>query len=294
MWYVASVVSDHSLAKVHSQKNSLKYFNTGIPKTIDGDLKHELIPISFGFDTATKVYSELIGNVGTDALSSRKKFHFVRLMGRSASHVTLECALKCRPNLVFIGEEIRANKWTLSDITTQLVDMIEARMKQGTPFGLVLLPEGMIEFIDEIGVLIKEINEVLGSNQHGDVDITKHLTNASKTTWMSLPTEIQNQLQLDRDSHGNVTVSQIETEKLLVQCALSEMRRRNNVDISKFKYQNHFFGYEGRSALPSNFDSTYVVFLIFFFCVGITSLTFLCYHENYVTHSYHSNTGTLE
>ena len=128
----SSLVFDHSVFD-HSNTSTQVF-----PKTIDGDLKHELIPISFGFDTATKVYSELIGNVGTDALSSRKKFHFVRLMGRSASHVTLECALKCRPNLVFIGEEIRANKWTLSDITTQLVDMIEARMKQGTPFGLVL------------------------------------------------------------------------------------------------------------------------------------------------------------
>ena len=216
-------------------------------------------------------------------------------MGRSASHVTLECALKCRPNLVFIGEEIRANKWTLSDITTQLVDMIEARMKQGTPFGLVLLPEGMIEFIDEIGVLIKEINEVLGSNQNGD-DITKHLTNASKTTWMSLPTEIQNQLQLDRDSHGNVTVSQIETEKLLVQCALSEMRRRNNVDISKFKYQNHFFGYEGRSALPSNFDSTYVVFLNFYVYESSHSLSCLITGIMSLIHITgtlsHSNTNT--
>ena len=134
--------------------------------------------------------------------------------------------------------------------------MIEARMKQGTPFGVVLLPEGMIEFIDEIGLLIEEINEILGRNQHSD-DITKHFTCAAKSTWNSLPTEIQKQLQLDRDSHGNVTVSQIETEKLLVQCALSEMRRRENVDLSKFKHQNHFFGYEGRSALPSNFDSTY-------------------------------------
>jgi len=252
----------------------------GIPKTIDGDLKHELIPISFGFDTATKVYSELIGNVATDALSSRKKFHFVRLMGRSASHVTLECALRCRPNLTFVGEEIREKKWTIQDVTNQLVDMIEARIKQGTPFGVILLPEGMIEFIDEIGVLISEINEIVVLLKKGhkqdpqDQDelkivLSNHLTSASKKTFEYLPSEIQNQLLLDRDSHGNVAVSQIETERLLVTCALSEMQRRGNVAVSAFKFQNHFFGYEGRSAIPSNFDSTYC------YALGYTAATLI-------------------
>lgn len=252
------------------KKSSVKC--VGVPKTIDGDLKNKLVPVSFGFDTACKVYSEQIGSVCIDAASSRKKWHVCRLMGRSASHITLECALRTHPNCVFVGEEIRSKKHTLKDVTDQFVDVVLKRKRANKPYGVALLPEGMIEFIPEIGRLIEEINDILGEcdNSGGKLavdDVAKKLSESARKTFDYLPDEIAAQLTKDRDSHGNVMVSQIETERLLVSCALSELRRRNEADW--FSYQFHFFGYEGRSAMPSNFDANYC------YALGTTAATLL-------------------
>jgi diphosphate-dependent phosphofructokinase len=239
----------------------------GVPKTIDGDLKNDKIEISFGHDTACKVYSELIGNLMRDALSAGKYYHFIKLMGRSASHIALECALRTHPNAVLIGEEVAASRQTLEQITATICDLVEARARVGKQFGIVLIPEGLIEFIPEVGVLIGELNSLLGHSDHsqaldklGSVAervayVQSRLGADSSAVLNRLPEAIQGQLLFDRDPHGNVQVSLIETEKLLIATVSRELKRRNFK--GKFGAIHHFFGYEGRSAMPSLFDCHY-------------------------------------
>lgn len=231
----------------------------GCPKTIDGDLKNEYIPISFGFDTACKIYSELIGNICVDALSAQKYYHFVRLMGRSASHITMECAFETHPNYTFIGEEISAKKKSVKEITREVVDLIVERAKIGKNYGVILLPEGLIEFIPEMGALISELNDVIAAGHTEQSDIVNHLQTQSRELFEYLPQSLRNQLTLDRDSHGNVKVSQIETEKFIVSCVekeLEELKKEGKYEGS-FNTLCHFFGYEGRCGLPSCFDTNY-------------------------------------
>ncbi|MDX9956877.1 MAG: diphosphate--fructose-6-phosphate 1-phosphotransferase [Spirochaetia bacterium] len=241
----------------------------GVPKTIDGDLKNEYIEASFGFDTATKTYSELIGNIGRDANSARKYWHFIKLMGRSASHIALECALQCRPNVAFVSEEVEAKGMTLEQVTEELCSSITARAAKGMNFGLALIPEGLIEFIPEFKVLISKLNDLmaahagefkaLADDQARFAFVTSGLDKASSGLYSSLPVDIKRQLIMDRDPHGNVQVSRIETEKLLI--AMVEKRlatlKAEGVYKGSFSSQAHFFGYVGRCAFPSNFDADY-------------------------------------
>jgi pyrophosphate--fructose-6-phosphate 1-phosphotransferase len=241
----------------------------GVPKTIDGDLKNEAIETSFGFDTATKIYSELIGNICRDAASSRKYWHFIKLMGRSASHIALECAFQTRPNVCLISEEVEAKKMSLGQVIDQVVSSIAARAEKGENFGVVLIPEGLIEFVPEVKFLIGEINDILAATEHefkalsSFVDhkafIMERLTEPSARLFESLPQGIQEQLLWDRDPHGNVQVSRIETEKLIVEMAKARLKDLASAGAykGKFDYQTHFFGYEGRCGFPSNFDADY-------------------------------------
>lgn len=240
----------------------------GCPKTIDGDLKNEMIETSFGFDTACKVYSELIGNIQRDANSAKKYWHFIRLMGRSASHIALECALQSQPNICIISEEVEAKNMTLQDIVDQIAQVVADRAKTGQNFGTVLIPEGLIEFIPAMRVLIQELNDLLANNDEfvameGDDAkreyIKTMLTPISCDLYRSLPKAIAKQLTMDRDPHGNVQVSLIETEKLLIEMVgkkLAQMKAAGTY-VGKFATQHHFFGYEGRCAIPSNFDADY-------------------------------------
>jgi pyrophosphate--fructose-6-phosphate 1-phosphotransferase len=220
----------------------------GAPKTIDGDLKGGGIEASFGFDTATKVYSELIGNIERDARSAKKYWHFIKLMGRSASHVTLECALATRPNVALIGEEVRRRNWTLAQVTDHVTHVVRTRAEAGKHYGVCLVPEGLIEFIPEVGALISELNILLAEGVETD-ELAGRLTPPSAAAFAALPERIQSQLLIDRDSHGNVQVSRIDTEALLVATV--------GKTLGGGKYQEHFFGYEGRCAAPSNFDANY-------------------------------------
>ncbi len=240
----------------------------GCPKTIDGDLKNEMIETSFGFDTACKVYSELIGNIQRDANSAKKYWHFIRLMGRSASHIALECALQSQPNVCLISEEVEAKSLTLNDIVELIVEVVVDRANAGLNFGTVLIPEGLIEFIPAMRVLIQELNDLLAQNEEftqleGDDAkreyVKSMLTPASCELYRSLPKAIARQLTLDRDPHGNVMVSQIETEKLLIEMVSKRLAqlKANGTYKGKFSALNHFFGYEGRCAIPSNFDADY-------------------------------------
>ncbi len=241
----------------------------GVPKTIDGDLKNEQIETSFGFDTATKIYAELVGNIERDMNSARKYWHFVRLMGRSASHITLEVALKTHPNVVLVGEEVLAKKMTLGQVVGQLTDLIVKRAKAGKNYGIVLVPEGLIEFIPEMKELISALNDALADHEPA---LAKLATLADKKEFIlgklpkklaelmrSLPAAIASQLMLDRDPHGNVQVSLIETEKLLVEMIktrLAELKKQGKY-TGKFSAITHFFGYEGRCGVPSTFDANY-------------------------------------
>lgn len=240
----------------------------GCPKTIDGDLKNEQIETSFGFDTATKTYSEVIGNIERDCNSARKYWHFIKLMGRSASHIALECALQTQPNICLISEEIEAKDLTLNDIVEQIASTVAYRASQGNNFGVVLIPEGLIEFIHAIGRLIQELNDLLAAHgqDYKDLDkdaqreyILSHLSEANKATFETLPEGVARQLSLDRDPHGNVQVSLIETEKLIsemVGAKLDQWAKEGKYN-GKFSALHHFFGYEGRCAAPSNFDADY-------------------------------------
>jgi pyrophosphate--fructose-6-phosphate 1-phosphotransferase len=240
----------------------------GCPKTIDGDLKNDQIETSFGFDTATKVYSELIGNIERDANSARKYWHFIKLMGRSASHIALECALQTQPNICIVSEEVEKKDMTLNQIVEQIATAVAKRAEDGNNFGVVLIPEGLIEFIPAIGRLIDELNDLLAAHgaDYKDLDkdaqrkyILAHLSKENAETFATLPEAVARQLSLDRDPHGNVQVSLIETEKLLsdmVAAKLDEWKKEGKY-CGKFAAQHHFFGYEGRCAAPSNFDADY-------------------------------------
>ena len=242
----------------------------GCPKTIDGDLKNEDIEISFGFDTATKTYSELIGNIERDCNSAKKYWHFIKVMGRSASHVALECALECQPNICLISEEVKAKKQSLSEIADYIADAVEKRAANGNNFGVVVIPEGVVEFVPEFSVLINEINELLAGSKADAFNaleswtekyafIEKGLSKESMAVFEILPQAIQQQLFLERDPHGNVQVSLIESEKLFAALVGDKMKARKAAGTYTGKYatQTHFFGYEGRCAFPSNFDADY-------------------------------------
>ena len=240
----------------------------GCPKTIDGDLKNDMIETSFGFDTACKVYSELIGNIQRDANSAKKYWHFIRLMGRSASHITLECALQTQPNIAIISEEVAAKGMRLQQIVDSIAQVIVARGNAGLNFGTILIPEGLIEFIPDVKMLVEELNDILAHNHRfeaiKDEDdrrwfINEHLSLNGKAIFNGLPVSIANQLSADRDSHGNVQVSLIETEKLLIAMVDAQLLKlkQEGVYNGKFSPLGHFFGYEGRCAAPTNFDANY-------------------------------------
>ena len=240
----------------------------GCPKTIDGDLKNSEIETSFGFDTATKVYSEVIGNIERDCNSAKKYWHFIKLMGRSASHVTLECALQTQPNITLIGEEVEAKNQTLDDVVTYIASVVAERASRGLNYGIVLVPEGLIEFIPAIKKLIAELNDVLAANQT-EFDmiqrskkisyILSKLSPENAAIFQSLPEGVSRQLALERDPHGNVQVSLIETEQLLADMTAVKLEewKKEGKFLGKFATQHHFFGYEGRCAAPSNFDADY-------------------------------------
>ena len=240
----------------------------GCPKTIDGDLKNEMIETSFGFDTACKTYSEVIGNIQRDCNSARKYWHFIKLMGRSASHIALECALQVQPNICIISEEVEAKDMSLDDIVTGIAQVVANRAAQGNNFGTVLIPEGLVEFIPAMKRLIAELNDFLAANaeefsqikkSHQRDYIIRKLSPENAAIYASLPEGVARQLSLDRDPHGNVQVSLIETEKLLSEMVAAKLAqwKEEGKYVGKFAAQHHFFGYEGRCAAPSNFDADY-------------------------------------
>lgn len=254
------------LAEYYKQKN-VPVQIIGCPKTIDGDLKNEKIEISFGFDTATKLYSELIGNVERDCNSAKKYWHFIKLMGRSASHIALECALQTQPNYCVIGEEVAEKEMYLDDVVNDIARVVAARAADGKNYGIVLIPEGLIEFMPAMKRLIDELNDILAANPnfsklHLDEQrefVINHLSDKNRARFESLPPTVARQLTLDRDPHGNVQLSLIETEKLLSEMVgkkLQQMKEEGKYN-GKFKRLHHFFGYEGRCADPSNFDADY-------------------------------------
>jgi pyrophosphate--fructose-6-phosphate 1-phosphotransferase len=241
----------------------------GVPKTIDGDLKSEIVEASFGFDTACKVYSELIGNIQRDANSAKKYYHFIKLMGRSASHIALECALQTQPNITIISEEVEKNNMTLDDVVNYITDIVIKRAEQGYNFGTVLIPEGLVEFMPDMKQLISELNDcmtkigqqlnLLDSNKERSELLSNYLSAKSTEVFESLPNSIANQLFLDRDPHGNVQVSLIETEKLLIDMVKKKIKKMRKAGETHCKLNGHphFFGYEGRCSFPSNFDTNY-------------------------------------
>jgi pyrophosphate--fructose-6-phosphate 1-phosphotransferase len=255
----------------------------GCPKTIDGDLKNEHIETSFGFDTAVKTYCELIGNLERDANSAKKYWHFIKLMGRSASHITLECALQTQPNICLISEEVEARKLSLGQVVDHICDSVIRRAEKGDNFGVILIPEGLVEFIPEMKALIAELNDVMAQNQEEFAALTSFdgqlawlkakLSGPSFGLIQSLPADIAGQLLMDRDPHGNVQVSRIETEKLLITMAEKRLADLKAAGAYKGKFNalGHFFGYEGRCAFPSNFDADYCYALGFSAFVLIAS-----------------------
>ncbi len=259
----AALLAEHFIAA------GMKTRVIGVPKTIDGDLKNDMIETSFGFDTATKTYSEVIGNIARDANSAKKYWHFIKLMGRSASHIALECALQTQPNICLISEEIEAKKMTLRQITDDICKIIARRAANGENFGLILIPEGLVEFVPEMKALIAELNDLMSIHAKEFNALTsfedqtkwlgRHLSSGAGQTFKSLPADIAKQFLMDRDPHGNVQVARIETEKLLISMTeerLREMKKAGSY-TGKFSAYNHFFGYEGRCAFPSNFDADY-------------------------------------
>ena len=242
----------------------------GCPKTIDGDLKNEQIEISFGFDTATKTYGELIGNIERDANSAKKYWHFVKIMGRSASHVALEAALQTQPNITLISEEVEQKKMSLSSIINYMTDIIVRRSQNGKNFGIAVIPEGLIEFVPELKSMIANLNDIMstlekdskysnGTDAEKIAIIENTLSSENSAVFKSLPALIKSQLLMDRDPHGNVQVSKIETEKLLISMIEEKLAllKKEGKYSGKFSTQSHFFGYEGRCAFPSNFDADY-------------------------------------
>ena len=239
----------------------------GCPKTIDGDLKNEQIETSFGFDTACKTYSELIGNIQRDCNSARKYWHFIKLMGRSASHIALECALQTQPNVCLISEEVEQKEMSLDGVVTYIAKIVASRAAEGNNFGTVLIPEGLIEFIPAIKKLIAELNDVLAlpeakslaSAEEQLAFVRSHISADNLAVFESLPSDVASQLALDRDPHGNVQVSLIETEKLLSRMVAKKLQtwKKEGSYSGKFSAQHHFFGYEGRCAAPSNYDADY-------------------------------------
>ena len=240
----------------------------GCPKTIDGDLKNEMIETSFGFDTACKTYAEVIGNIERDCNSARKYWHFIKLMGRSASHIALECALQTQPNVCIVSEEVEAKDMSLDDVVTYIAQVVADRAAAGNNFGTVLIPEGLIEFIPAMKRLIAELNDFLAHNgeEFNAIErnkqreyIINHLSAENAAIYASLPEGVARQLSLDRDPHGNVQVSLIETEKLLSEMVATKLAawKKEGKYVGKFAPQHHFFGYEGRCAAPSNFDADY-------------------------------------
>ena len=240
----------------------------GCPKTIDGDLKNDMIETSFGFDTACKTYSEVIGNIQRDCNSARKYWHFIKLMGRSASHIALECALQVQPNVCIVSEEVEAKNMSLDDVVTYIAGVVAARAAEGNNFGTVLIPEGLVEFIPAMKRLIAELNDFLAANAEEFAQIKKSaqrdyiirkLSPENSAIYASLPEGVARQLTLDRDPHGNVQVSLIETEKLLSEMVATKLAawKKEGKFVGKFAAQHHFFGYEGRCAAPSNFDADY-------------------------------------
>ena len=262
----AAVLAEYFLSKGSQTKV------IGVPKTIDGDLKNAYVEIPFGFDTACKTYAEQIGNIARDALSARKYTHFIKLMGRTASHIALECALAVQPNLTLIGEECAAKNQTLGEVVNEVATLICKRAEVGKNFGVILIPEGLIEFLPDMKTLIAELNAQaasLGAASFGEKPdpqtVAAKLTPLSKTCFLSLPERIQNQLLLERDPHGNVQVSLIETELLLIQLVKKELAKRQKEGSYKGKFVpvQHFFGYEGRAGFPTNFDANYCTALGF-------------------------------
>lgn len=238
----------------------------GCPKTIDGDLKNDQIETSFGFDTACKTYAEVIGNIQRDANSARKYWHFIKLMGRSASHIALECALQCQPNVCIVSEEVEAKNQTLDDIVTYIAGVVAKRAEQGNNFGTVLIPEGLIEFIPAMKNLIAELNDLLATPEAANVSadgqrawVMSKLSAVNAEIYASLPEGVAAQLTMERDPHGNVQVSLIETEKLLSEMVAKKLAawKAEGKFVGKFAAQHHFFGYEGRCAAPSNYDADY-------------------------------------
>lgn len=238
----------------------------GCPKTIDGDLKNDQIETSFGFDTACKTYAEVIGNIQRDANSARKYWHFIKLMGRSASHIALECALQCQPNVCIISEEVEAKNQTLDDIVTSIAEIVAKRAANGNNFGTVLIPEGLIEFIPAMKKLIAELNDLLATPEAATVAAAEQrawilgkLSKENAAIYESLPEGVAKQLTMERDPHGNVQVSLIETEKLLSEMVGNKLAawKKEGKFVGKFSAQHHFFGYEGRCAAPSNYDADY-------------------------------------
>ncbi len=251
-------------------KNNAGIQVIGCPKTIDGDLKNEQIEISFGFDTATKTYGELIGNIERDANSAKKYWHFVKIMGRSASHVALEAALQTQPNITLISEEVEQKKMSLSSIIDYITDIVVRRSENGKNFGIAVIPEGLIEFVPELKSMIANLNDIMpslekdakysnGSDAEKIAIIENSLSSENASVFKSLPALIKSQLLMDRDPHGNVQVSKIETEKLLISMVEEKLAllKKEGKYNGKFSTQSHFFGYEGRCAFPSNFDADY-------------------------------------
>lgn len=261
-----------ALLAEYFKKNGCNTQVIGVPKTIDADLKNEHIEVSFGFDTAAKTYSELIGNIARDCLSAKKYYHFVKLMGRSASHIALECALQTQVNYTLISEEVSQSQKTLSQITSDIADMISERAKSGKNYGVILIPEGLVEYIPEMKILISELNDLFGKGSELSLRFEKiaqlnervalvrsQLSSESLSCFDSLPSKIQEELLQDRDDHGNVQVSFIQTEELIASTVEVELEKRKEAGeySGKFSANKHFFGYEGRAAFPSKFDSTY-------------------------------------